>query len=110
MREIQTPLCDLYVRQTALDYDEMGEKIHKCKRKNMPEDFNEDLNVPFIIGDTLEELHYEYVLMPFESHRFCFRRDKTWCGQHPTYWRKMTQNEALAWTKFYINTVKNRKK
>ena len=109
MKEIQIPLADLYVHQKTLDYDEMVGKIFVCKPNNMPEDFNEDLGVPFIIGASFEEMFNEYDLK-IDAHRFCFRKNRTWCGEHPTHWRKMTQNEALAWAKFYINMVKNRKK
>lgn len=109
MKEIKTQLADLYVSQKSLDYDEMVGKIFECRPKNMPEDFNYDLDVPFIIGDSFEEVFNEYDLK-IDTHRFCFRKNGTWCGEHPTHWRQMTQNEALAWAAFYINSVKNKRK
>lgn len=82
-----------------IPYDEVP-AIHECRPGNMPEDLNENLKVPFIIGDTFEEMCYEYT--EIKCHRFCIRKNGTWVGEHPRFWRKMNLAEAMSYTKNFM--------
>ena len=74
--------------------------VYECRPGNMPEDLNENLDKPFVIGDTLDEVSKEYTKV--DCHRFCIRKNHTWCGEHPRFWRPMTLNERIVYIKNYI--------
>ena len=78
--------------------------IFECKPGNLPEhilpDFDE--TYPFIIGSNVEIVNQEY--NKFCCHIFSWRKltnkGYSWCGEHPRYWREMTENEKKVYVKF----------
>lgn len=75
--------------------------IYECKPGNMPEDVFPDFveSIPFIIGNTKEEISEELDKVKYHG----FRKNKTWCGKHPRYWREMTLFEKRIFNRFIFN-------
>lgn len=83
--------------------------IYECKPGNFPEDILEDFETyPFVIGSTEEELKEE--VDSISQLYFKHRKNKTWCGAHPRFWREMTDNELKMYRRFISYIQRNFKK
>ena len=80
-------------------------KIFECKPNNLPEDILDDFeSYPLIIGNTIEQVEQEQ-RYPFKTHVFTYRRKNgkgycSWCGEHPRYWREMSDIEKKDYVKW----------
>lgn len=80
--------------------------IYECKPGNLPEDMFEDVDYKvFLIGDTPEELEKEHKTIM--TGTWVKRRNKTWCGHHPRYWRDATLFERRIYNRFMSNLKKS---
>lgn len=73
-------------------------EIMECVPGSLPEDLIENFeDYPYIIGDSVESILNETDIQPFYSHWLGYRKltnkGVTWCGQHPRYWRELTEQE-----------------
>lgn len=70
-------------------------KIYECRPNNLPENLlEEDFFQPLIIGDTSDEINIEFDFSGIVNGcRIGWRKNKTWCGKHPRYWREPTDSE-----------------
>lgn len=81
-------------------------EIFECKPGNLPEDIlEEDFFQPLIIGDTSEEIDLEFDFTKRSTTHIGWRKNKTWCGRHPRYWREPNDTERNQ-----LNKWKNRPK
>lgn len=85
-------------------------EIYECRPGNMPEDIIPDFDesIPFIIGSTEEEAARE---LSFKHRLYGWRKPRnkcySWCGEHPRFWREMTEAEKSSFRKFMSNIRKH---
>lgn len=76
-------------------------QIYECKPNNLPEDLlEEDFFQPLIIGETSKEINAELDLPKIDGQHIGWRKNRTWCGQHPRYWREPTESERRQLTRW----------
>ena len=86
--------------------------IYECKPNNLPEHILPDFDItyPFIIGRDIEDINHEHVIK-FCCHMFAYRKltnkGYSWCGEHPRYWREMTEKEKRAYVRI-LSDIKKR--
>ena len=72
-------------------------QIYECKPGNMPEDTLSDPESIYVIGRTKNEIKTEinFIAWPFHqaARRKLTNKGYSWCGEHPRYWRPLTERE-----------------
>lgn len=90
-------------------------QIYECKLGNLPEDIitNFEDRMCFVIGDNKEAIVQNVTFFPIQQHRIAYRkqtgkRDQySWCGEHPRFWRELTETEKSDYQKWCKNVFKN---